>query len=54
MFVGLDNRPSRWARGYKVRVDRDLPADATTTAALAVGVARRAARSSARTRTGTG
>ena len=41
VFLGLDNRVGRWARGYLVRVDRDLPADATTTAALAVGVARR-------------
>lgn len=41
VFVGLDNRPSRWARGYKVRIDHDLPADATTTAALALGLATR-------------
>jgi hypothetical protein len=41
MFVGLDNRPRRWARGYKVRIDRDLPADATTSAALTLGLATR-------------
>jgi hypothetical protein len=37
VFLGLDNEPRWQARGYKVRVDRDLPPDAITTAALTLG-----------------